>query len=189
MPPTASRRICLLLLLSFALVAGRVVAEPQAPHPKAPKETAQYSFLIGAWECIIQRMGPDGVLGPERSARWTGRYILDGWAIEDVWESTGPDGSPFQGVNIRSFNPKTHVWDNRWLSSRDLQWAYYSSEKVGETMVMTGGEGVDARGPFIDRNTFYDIKPESWSWRKDRSWDGGDTWVEGIATISAKRLP
>ena len=55
-------------------------------------------------------------------------------------------------------------------------------------MVMTGGEGTDQRGDFIDRNTFYEIKENSWRWRKDRSYDGGDTWIEGVGFIEATRI-
>ena len=52
---------------------------------------------------------------------------------------------------------------------------------------MTGGEGTDPRGAFVDRNTFHEITPESFLWRKDRSWDGGESWFEGIAIIEARR--
>lgn len=53
---------------------------------------------------------------------------------------------------------------------------------------MTGGEGRDARGACIDRNTFHDIADDRWSWRKDRSYDGGKTWIEGVGFIDATRV-
>ena len=57
------------------------------------------------------------------------------------------------------------------------------------TMVMTG-EGKDGQGrAFVDRNVFYDITAESWKWRKDRSFDGGETWIEGVGHIHATRAP
>ena len=68
-----------------------------------------------------------------------------------------------------------------------MQWKYFEAEKVGDTMVMTGGEGEDQRGAYVDRNTFYDFREDSWTWRKDRSWDGGETWFEGVAYIDGKR--
>lgn len=43
-------------------------------------------------------------------------------------------------------------------------------------------------GDYIDRNIFSDIGPESWHWRKDRSYDGGKTWLEGVAFIDATRV-
>lgn len=54
-------------------------------------------------------------------------------------------------------------------------------------MVMTGGEGTDGRGRrFVDRNTFYDIGAGSFKWRKDRSFDGGESWIEGVAHIDCR---
>ena len=55
-------------------------------------------------------------------------------------------------------------------------------------MVMTGGETeLPGGGTFVDRNTFYDIGDEGWKWKKDRSFDGGQTWIEGVVLIEARR--
>ena len=161
-------------------------AEFGSLHPDAPPETAQFAFLVGEWDCKIRSMSPTGGW-TENQATWTARYILDGWAIQDLWVSQIPGGGTLQGTNIRSFNPETRKWDNRWLGAGNLQWKYFESEMVEGKMVMIGGEGEDPRGAFVDRNTFHDVTDDSWTWRKDRSWDGGKTWLEGIAFIEAKR--
>lgn len=153
----------------------------------APRETRQFEFLLGRWHCRTRFLGPDREYHAGQ-ATWTGYYILDGWAIKDDWVSEQPDGTEFHGFNIRSFNPETKKWDNRWLSQGNLQWKYYEAEKRGDRMVMIGGEGVDPNGSFVDRNTFYDISENGWKWRKDRSYDGGETWVEGIGHIEASRM-
>ncbi len=155
-------------------------------NPEAPPETAQFAFMVGEWDCKTRFMKPDGSGYGEGRAKWTAYFILDGWALQDEWISSLPNGGKAHGTNIRSFNPETRQWDNRWLSSGNLQWKYFSAEKVGDTMVMTG-EGRDGRGPFVDRNVFYEITADHWKWRKDRSWDGGKTWIEGIGYIDAKR--
>ncbi len=185
--------VALMLFAPLAVVGEpEALAPSQVPsfgrlNPEAPPETAQFDFFIGEWECTMKTMRPDGQGYGERKASWTAYYILDGWAIQDEWVSTAGQGGSGFGTNIRSFNPKTRKWDNRWLSSGSLQWKYFESEMVGDTMVMTG-EGVDPRGVFVDRNTFYDIEKDSWKWRKDRSYDGGESWIEGIALIDAKRV-
>jgi len=151
--------------------------------PDAPPETAQFGFLVGAWSCKTRGMDPDGTMQDGPDASWTGYYILDGWAIQDDWVSPGQDGKLFRGTNVRSFNPQIGKWDNRWLPSGSLQWKYFEAEKVGETMVMTG-EGTDGtEQSFLDRNTFHEIETDSWKWRKDRSFDGGESWIEGVAFI------
>ena len=176
--------LCPLVLFVMAIpaLAGSARTEP---HPDAPEQTAQYAFLIGSWDCTTRFLSADGYV--DGTAIWSGWYILDGWAIQDLWVSDRPGGGKWFGTNIRSFNPETGVWDNRWLPQGTLQWKSYRSEMVGETMVMTGGEGKDPRGAFIDRNTFYEIGKDGWKWRKDRSYDGGQTWVEGVGFITATR--
>lgn len=67
------------------------------------------------------------------------------------------------------------------------KWAYFEAEQRGDTVIMTGGEGTDPRGTYVDRNVFYDISADGFRWRKDRSYDGGESWVEGIGFIEATR--
>lgn len=196
MRPRSLFIVCGTLLALTSTARGEEPVEAQARgleardfgrlNSEAPPETAQFAFLIGEWECKVRSMKPDRTFG-ESTGSWTGRYILDGWAIQDDWVAPRPDGAMFHGTNIRSWNPETGQWDNRWLASGSLQWKYFSAEKVDETMVMTGGEGEGPRGKFVDRNVFYEIGTDSWKWRKDRSWDGGENWVEGLAHIEAKR--
>ncbi len=115
----SSAAVVLLLIVvpAFAGASGR--------HPDAPPETDQFAFLIGEWDCTIRSIGPDGALGPESKARWVGRWDLGGWAIRDDWTSAGG-----MGFNIRSCNPRTQKWDNRWLQAGNLLWKYYEAEKV-----------------------------------------------------------
>ncbi|MGD8277862.1 MAG: hypothetical protein PVH00_07540 [Gemmatimonadota bacterium] len=175
------------LLVAALAAPGALGAGRDSLNPAAPEETRQFAFIVGEWRCKTRFMDGSGSY-TEGAATWTGYYILDGWAIQDDWVSKRPDGEERHGTNVRSFNPQTGKWDNRWLSNGNLQWKYYSSEQVGKTMVMTGGEGRDARGEFVDRNTFYDIGKDSWRWRKDRSYDGGETWIEGVGFIEATRV-
>ncbi len=169
---------------------GAPIANPPARNfgtlsPDAPKETSQFGFLVGEWSCKTRRMQPDGNLQDGADATWTGYYILDGWAIQDDWRSSQPGSKP--GTNIRSFNPQSGKWDNRWLAAGSLQWKYFEAEQVGDTMVMTGEEEVDRQErKYVDRNIFYEIGNSAWKWRKDRSFDGGKNWVEGVAHIHCR---
>ena len=119
-----------------AFVLSLILVAPAWPHEAptagfgtlsldAPKETAQFAFLIGEWSCKTRRMGRDGSLTDGPDATWTGSYVLDGWAIQDEWISTGPGGQPVLGTNVRSFNPTTGKWDNRWLAAGSLEWKYF----------------------------------------------------------------
>lgn len=180
------RTACTTIALSLLLLPA--LSQASGRHPDAPPETEQFAFMIGEWDCTQRSMDRTGKLGPPSKARWVGSWDLGGWAIRDDWTSLRPDGSKSYGFNIRSFNPETRKWDNRWLQSGSLQWVYFEAEQVGDTMVMTGGGGTDSFGDFIDRNVFHDIGPDGFSWRKDRSWDGGETWIEGVAVIQSVRV-
>lgn len=182
-----SAAIVVIVFLTPSVQAG-APRGAAGPHPDAPAETAQFAFLIGEWECTTRSVKPDGSGFNEGSATWKGYWILGGWAMQDDWERALPDGRVFRGTNIRSFNPQTGKWDNRWLASGSLQWKYFEAEKQGDTMVMIGGEGRDPAGrDYIDRNVFHEIGDDSWKWRKDRSFDGGKTWLEGVSFIEARR--
>lgn len=179
--------MCALLAIPWGCLARNEEAGVSQPHPKAPPETAQYAFLIGEWDCKTKSMRPDGG-SVEGEARWKAYYILGGWAIQDEWTSTTPEGDTFYGTNIRSFDPERKKWNNRWLPSGSLQWKHFDSEQTDNTMVMIGGEGRDAVGQYVDRNTFYNISENHFDWKKDRSYDGGKSWIEGVALISADRI-
>lgn len=175
------------VVLFVAVSVGSAAVAATDLNPEAPPETAQFAFLIGDWDCVTKFMKPDGSGYSLGRARWSGSYILDGWAIQDYWIGYGPDGKEKHGTNIRTFNPETRKWDNQWVAAGVLQWVYFEAEQVGDTMVMIGGEGTDPNGDYVDRNTFYEIEKDSWRWRKDRSYDGGETWFEGVGFIDATR--
>ena len=176
-----------LLLYSTCLFVSLANAG-EGPNPGAPHETEQYAFLVGTWDCATRSMGPDGTIR-EGGAIWKGYFILDGWAIQDDWTALDGSGQPlFFGTNIRSFNAKLGKGECRWLPSGSLTWKHLISWQEGKTMVMEG-EGEDQRGKFIDRNTFSNISGSRWSWKKDRSYDGGKTWFEGVSTIEATQRP
>lgn len=156
-------------------------------NPEAPAETAQFSFLIGDWACTTRFMKQDGKSYREGTAEWIGVYVLNGYAIQDYWIGHGPQGKDYFGTNIRSYDQKKGKWMNRWLPAGTLQWSSFESEMKDGKMVMIGGGGTSPRGDFISRNTFYEIGPDSWRWRQDRSYDDGKTWFEGVGFIDAKR--
>ena len=138
-------------LLSAVTVSARAEV---GLNPKAPPETLQFAFLLGEHRCSGQQMRPDGSYVPSGEADWNGRFILDGWAIEDEWISALPDGTMFHGINIRSFDRERAKWDNRWLPTGSLEWSYFEAEQVGATMVMIGGEGEDARRRHCQRTGY-----------------------------------
>jgi hypothetical protein len=185
----------ILAFLAGLALAALLAAHVPAPrhlglrNPAAPPEAEQFAFLVGEWRCAVRRLQADGtrVAGPE--ARWTGYWILDGWAIQDDWVAPGPDGAPFRATTIRSFDPAAGRWTVRRLPQGALRWTDASAERVGDTLVLTGAPAVDPEGrSCLERATFYDIASDSFRWRQDRSYDAGATWIRGVVEVEARRV-
>ncbi len=187
------QRLTAMLLLALG---NHALGNPQgAPilaeqiHPDAPAQTAQFAFLVGDWDCAMQALTPDGKSSTETQAQWSGRFVLGGWAIQDFWYSENAAGTGGWGTNLRWWNAQLGRWENQWLQSGSSQLTHFYADQVGTAMVMVGGSGDSPFGPYIDRNTFDEISPDGWRWRKDRSFDAGQSWVENVATMRCWRRP
>ena len=95
------------------------------PHPDAPAEMAQFDFLIGDY-AIDAHVWQDTGWSPPRpgpKARWNGRYVLNGMAIEDEWFNTDPGSDPAtgRGINVRMWDPEEGEWDMMWFDTTSRQ--------------------------------------------------------------------
>jgi len=78
------------------------------PNPNAPKELAQFAFLIGRW----QGKGFQNRDGNKETYEmtWIGRYILDGWVIADE-SLVGPaNNREAMFITYRSFDQTLRIW-------------------------------------------------------------------------------
>jgi hypothetical protein len=99
-----------------------VACTPGQPHPDAPAELSQFSFLLGRFD--IKGRSWDQNTGDwsqgHSVAYWEGEYIMDGFAIADYWYNTPPDSAgptPGRGVNIRMYYPDEGMWKMGWMHS------------------------------------------------------------------------
>ena len=86
-------------------------------NPNAPRELANFSFLVGSWKCVVSILQPDGTR-VNLNAEWTGQYILDGYAIADKYTMHDPEGKLLVcGMNFRSYNLKKNDWNMKWFEA------------------------------------------------------------------------
>ena len=178
--------------MMVAAITLLVVAQPVAaheldrPHPDAPPEMAQFSFLVGEWECKAKFLNSDGEYG-ETSGRWVGYYTLGGFAFQDDWYSPN-----LRGTTWRTWDPVGKRWVNRWLQAGVDKPAgftgdtFYGGLKAGRMILEA--QGKDTRGSYVDRITFYDIADDHFSWKLDRSYDSGKTWIKNMTMTEATRV-
>jgi hypothetical protein len=147
----------------------------------------EFRFLVGEWDCTLTSRRPDGTVAESRG-RWVGYYTLGGYAFQDDWYSS----LGYRGTTWRSYDPQKHHWINMWLQSNTddapgfVNGFFYGKREEGEIRLMATGE--DDRGSFIDRILFTDIEANSFTWKMNRSYDGGETWLEDMAVTRARRM-
>lgn len=160
--------------------------DPDSPigtrNPNAPPETAQYDFVIGDWDVVINFRNTDGTAFTY-NARWHNTWIVDGYAVMQEWR--GPYAS---GSEVRIYSPQDGHWlgfnvYNAWGTPK----AVTASFANGEMVVMVDPV-TDETGTFINRETYSNITEDRWEMHSDRSNDGGETWQQGAYDLVATRV-
>jgi len=150
-------------------------------NPNAPRELAQFAFLIGAWSGEAKLKRPDGTW-ETLPASWEGRYILDGYAIADEYRMWTRSGELLVlGVNLRAYDARKKVWNLKWLNALAGTWTDLGPEELGGV----GIDGTDisyraqetVAGHALTRAIYANIAADRLTWRGDRSHDG-NTWEE-----------
>lgn len=159
--------------------------DPDSPigerNENAPPELARYDFVIGDWDATVTFTKPDGskVKG---KARWHNIWIGNGYVVMQEWRSPYTVGSEF-----RSYDAEKKKWlgQNIYFNS---DWRATEIEFSDGNMIVFNPHAKDKNGPFINRETYYDISENAFKIKSDRSYDGGKTWQPGIYAIAATRL-
>lgn len=99
----------LLILIPSEPAAAQASCELGEPAADMPPEFSQFAFIIGDFDVVARQKTEDGWSEPLATARWNGRYTLDGRAIMDWWYD--PGGA---GINIRMFDPGDKLWKTAW---------------------------------------------------------------------------
>lgn len=157
--------------------------------PSLAQETSlkTLDFFVGEWSLITTGTQPDGSL-VKGKARSKVKYILDGHAIEDDYYDLNENGDVvFRGISIRSYNRNTKRFQIVWvmpgvkgITDIDAEW------KDGK--LVSTGKGYDGYGEFLERFEYYDITKDTYKFKMDRSYDGGNHWIENFSRIEAKRV-
>jgi hypothetical protein len=150
------------------------------PNPNAPAELSRFAFLVGRWRC-------DAKVRDEGSwqafhGTWTGRFILDGYAIADEYRMTDSSGELIVlGINFRTYDPVRRMWNMKWLNALAGTWVDLGPAEFGgvtfdgESIAYTFKEPVAAHA--YTRASYTNISPTHFTWRGEKSEDG-KTWHE-----------
>lgn len=183
------------LLFAAALPRAHAQHGGTAPLPAtAPaRESAQFDFLVGQWELeVTRKVGGLAAMiheTPKLVGSWKAWRAFDGFGIDDELRIVDASGNPLTLAHAqRVWDPKARQWlvgtldvYRARLTSASAQW------QDGEMRLTGSGTGADGK-PYLTRTRFYEIGPERFRMRQDRSTDNGASWDEGALNIAAKRV-
>ena len=181
------------LLIALLLSAHAHFVHAQPGGVTAPREAAQFDFLIGQWEIEIAPK-VNGLAAmvhgtPKLQGSWKAWRAFDGFGIEDELRVIDGSGNPATLAQAqRIFDAKSKRW---LMSSLDVYRVRFSSATAqwqdGE--MRANGSGITPDGkPLLTRSRFYEITPERFRMTQDRSIDEGKSWEDGVLTVTAKRV-
>jgi hypothetical protein len=183
--------LTLSLSIQTHCIANENLAPPKCdygkPHPSAPSELAQFSFLIGDYTIDAQAWAGKDWTAPGQvpvPARWNGWYGLDGMAIYDEWytQDPGVNAETARGVNVRFYDDKNKEWKMMWTSSGTLQPQDLRAEI--RNGVLTMWQVYPDRPNF--KAEFFSVDDDNW-YRISYTKDENNNWVKQYK-LSAKRL-
>lgn len=166
-------------------------SKPKGLNPLARMETMQFDFLIGKWESeysVRTSLKSDGVSTVKGT--WHAWYGWNGFAVYDDWKQVGtPSGN--SGPAIRSFDPLNQQWVMHYIPiNAPMETVWQMTATANEAGEIHGIASLsDGLGnSFEQRIHFVDIKPNEFTWRSDRSYDGGETWIENWGVGKNRRV-
>jgi hypothetical protein len=143
------------------------------PIPSLGAEAQTFDRLVGTWDTDFIFPKPDGTITHKKGEVRFG-WILHGHAVPDTWmtEPSADETERKIGATLRWYDPPAKEWRAVFISPQFNYLVTVHGGAVGDRIVLTGN---DSKGnPF--RWTFNDIKPDSFVWRGETSYDGGKTW-------------
>jgi len=143
----------------------------------------QFDYLLGDWEFTSN----DKEYGKLRGY-WSAVKLAEG-QILDEYRVVGDKGETYYVTStLRNYNRYKAHWELIGSEPGSGLRDFGTGRKVGDEIHIEQTFGVASGRPSILRIRYYNIKPDSFSWRADRSTDGGKTWVKDHLTIEARRI-
>lgn len=143
------------------------------PHAALGDQARVWDRFVGTWDCDFGFIGTDGSVRHSPGELQFG-WVLDGRALQDLWIGYPKNGEKERtiGTSIRWFDEAARLWRVVFVNPRFGAFLSVEGGAEGDRLVLRGR---DADGAAL-RWSFNDIQPNSFTWRGERSRDGGKTW-------------
>lgn len=168
---------------------GNSMEQVERKNAKAPQELSRFAFLIGQWNCEAKLKSADGAW-QHFDVRWTGHYILDGYAIADEYTMTDRKGAlVVLGMNIRTYDASKKAWHIKWLNALSGTWTDLVSGISGGMSITDRAITYSFKEPVATqaytRATYTNITGDHFTWIGEKS-DDGHSWAD-FMIVECKR--
>lgn len=148
-----------------------------ADGPQRP-EIAGFGRLVGLWRTEITQPVDDGQ-SRRAEGDWEFGYALEGRAVIDVWQVPSRPalrGAPRAadqecGLCVRIWDPGLQLWRFTFHGTARCDLVHMFGREIGDEIVLEG-----AKPGQLVRWIFSDVRSDTFSWRSERSGDGGASW-------------
>lgn len=182
--------------MSFRLLACSVVifglclqAQTAGPPSEAQRNAAfaahrgDFDYLLGDWEFTSESKQYGHFSG-----RWSAVRLEIG-VILDEYRVLSDDGSTIYVTStVRSYNSAADRWELIGMDQGQGLLDFGTAHRVGDEMHIEQRFGVAESKSILMRVRYYNIQPDRFSWRADRSNDDGKTWTADFQRIEARRI-
>ncbi len=169
--------VAVLLTLTTAFAQEDTMSN-ELPAPAA--EMAQLDWFLGEWDVVSRFLGEDGNW-VEENLTTEHTAILGGHVIFEHFG--GPVFlAPFEAWSLRKYNVNTGKWEQRWVDVTPGGFADWTGTWDEATRTFTGhaNRTLNEDGTVMEtavREVFFDITDDAFSWKYERTKDGGQTWT------------
>jgi hypothetical protein len=146
------------------------------PFPAWRDELMLFGQFVGTWDMAVEYYDGAGHRTYQGHWEWSFAWILGGRAIQDVIVDLGTGQAPRRtpgGTTLRYFSRVTGRWTVYYLGAvAGVTVQLEGRDSADETIVL---EGAEADGT-LNRWTFSDIRPDSFTWTGLESRQGTEWW-------------
>jgi hypothetical protein len=145
------------------------------PYPAWKDQLMLFGQFAGTWDLDVEYYDAAGQRTYQGHWEWSFAWILGGRAIQDVIVDVGTADAPQRvpgGTTLRYCNPATGRWTIYYLGAVAGITVQLQGGQAGPTIVL---EGAEADGT-LNRWTFSDILPGSFTWTGHESRTGTSWW-------------
>jgi hypothetical protein len=168
-----------------SLVLAQTPAKMTAEEMKAAYEVhkADFDYLLGDWEftTISKKYG-------KGRGYWSAVRLATGQILDEFRIVGDNDETYYVTTTMRAYNAARDRWELVGMDRGGGLQDVGTGRRAGAEVHIEQNFGVAAQNNSTLRIRYFNIQPDRFSWKADRSNDGGMTWIRDDQQIEARRI-